>query len=97
MIYEKNSLTLQAVDGLEAYGRQSEVGLDHPGRVSHMQVCMCKNKFWDKFSKKPNNKFIHVDLHVDFPARAAQADSFPAARTPRLLILISNAATTICL
>ena len=31
-----------------------------PGRESYMQVYMYKNKFWDKFSKKPNNKFVLV-------------------------------------
>ena len=50
------------------------VGLGRPGREAYMQVYMYKNKFWDKFSKKPNNKFIHVDLHVGFPAWVAQAD-----------------------
>ena len=33
---------------------------------------------------------MHVDLHVGFPARAAQADSFSAARTPRVLALLHS-------
>ena len=71
-------------------GSRKGVGLGRPGREAYMQVYMYKNKFWDKFSKKPNNKFIHVDLHVGFPARAAQADSFSAARTPRVSCLSSS-------
>ena len=71
-------------------GGRKGVGLGRPGRESYMQVYMYKNKFLDKFSKKTNNKFIHVDLHahVVFPARAAQANSFSAAHTPRVLVLV---------
>ena len=71
-------------------GGREWIGLGRLGREAYMQVYMYKNKFWDKFSKKPNNKFIHVDLHVGFPARATQADSFSAARTPRVLALLKH-------
>ena len=69
-------------------GGRTGVGLGRPGRESYVKVYMYKNTFCDKFSKKPNNKFIHVDLHIGFPARAAQADSFSAACTPRVLALV---------
>ena len=42
--------------------------LGPPGQgILYVQVCTYKNKFWDKFSKKP-------DLHVGYPAQVAQAD-----------------------
>ena len=45
-------------------GGRKGVGLGRSGRESFVKVYMYKNKFWGKFSKKPNNKFIHADLHV---------------------------------
>ena len=83
-MFSNTSCCIQAGYSRCTEGREG-VGLGRPGREAYMQVY--KNKFWDKFSKKPNNKFIHVDLHVGFPARAAQADSFSAARTPRVSCL----------
>ena len=68
-------------------GGRERVGLGRPGREVHMQVYMYKFVVWLFWKFVSKFIFIHVDLHVDFPAWAAQADSFPAARTPRLLIL----------
>ena len=50
----------------------------------------CINLLFGFFENLSQNLFLYMylDLHVGFPAQAAQADSFSAARTPRVLALV---------
>ena len=55
--------------------------------MPNVQVYMYKFVVWLFWKFVSKFIFIHVDLHVGFPARAAQANSFSATRTPRVWVL----------
>ena len=66
------------------YGRQKRSRLGPSGQGSLHAGHMYKFVVWLFREFVSKFIFIHVDLHIGFPAGAAQADSFSAAHTPQV-------------